>query len=271
MPQPIRVRGEVTIRPYLKPASVAFAYGDIVTRDSSGYLAKATATTPRALLLGLIQRTVVSTDADYAQNTLVNVEVFEHDPGEFALDVGTGTLTQAMLGKQFDLKDENEVNVNLNSIGHVTLVRYVSATKGIFKFNLEGRSNFVLKSYQQTITRAQFTDGGSTAGTKDLDITIPAGAVYLQTLVTELTGFTGDTSATFILGVTGGDTDRYSNGTPSVFTTAAAGIDAGVPSGTKWHTAAAVPTALITSGSDFTAVTAGQMTLTLVWLEAAAA
>lgn len=270
MPQPSRSRGDVTIRPYLKGASVAFTFGDIVTKDASGFLAKATASTPRANLLGLIQRTVLSTDSDYASNTLVNVEVFEHDPGEFKLDVGTGSLTQAMVGKQFDLKDENEVDVTSNAIGHVTCVRYISATQGVFKFNLEGRTNFVMKSYQQVITRAQFTDGGAAAGTKDLNVTIPAGAVFLRSLITDITGFIGDTSAVVIIGVTGGDTDRYNTGTPSVFTTAAAGCDLGAPSGTMWHTAAAVPTVLVTSNADFTNVSAGQMTVTLVWLEAIA-
>lgn len=270
MPQPIRSRGEVTIRPYLKAASVAFAFGDIVTKDASGYLAKATSSTPRANLLGQIQRTVVSTDSDYASNSLVNVEVFEHDPGEFKVSVGTGTLTQAMVGKEFDLKDENEIDVTVNAHGHVTIVRYVDASTAIVKFNLSGRTNFVLKSYQQTITLAQFTDGGGAAGTKALNVTIPAGAVYLQTIATALTGFAGDTTATMIVGVTGGDTDRYSTGTPSCFTTAAQGLDLGVPSGTKWHTADAVPTCLITAGSDWGLVTAGAVTLTLIWLEAVA-
>jgi hypothetical protein len=69
-----------------------------------------------------------------------------------------------------------------------------------------------------------------------------------------------------ILGVTGGDTDRYMTGTPSVFTTAAQGVDLGVPSGTAWHTAAAVPTALITSAADFTNVVAGALTLKLFYV-----
>ena len=113
----------------------------------------------------------------------------------------------------------------------------------------------------QTVTRAQFTDGGSTSGTKDLNATIPAGCYVIKSLVTNITGFTGDTSATLIIGVTGGDTDRYNTGTPSVFTTATQGVDVGVPSGTAWHTAAAVPTLLITSNADFTNVSAGQLTV----------
>jgi hypothetical protein len=122
--------------------------------------------------------------------------------------------------------------------------------------------------YQQTITFSQFTDGGAAAGTKDLAVSIPAGAVYLQTLLTGITGFTGDTSAVIIIG-DGTDTDRYVTGTPSVFTTAAAGVDAGVPSGTKFHSAAKTPTVTVTSAADFTSVAAGAVTITMFWFQAA--
>lgn len=118
----------------------------------------------------------------------------------------------------------------------------------------------------QRLTRAQFTDGGGTSGTKDLNGTIPAGSIVTRSLCSRITGFTGDTSATLILGVTGGDTDRYMTGTPSVFTTAAQGVDLGVPSGTVWHTAAAIPTALITSAADFTNVVAGALTIKLFYV-----
>jgi hypothetical protein len=112
---------------------------------------------------------------------------------------------------------------------------------------------------------SQFTDGGAAAGTYDLNGTIPAGCYFEKSLVTNITGFTGDTSATLIIGVTGGDTARYNTGTPSVFTTAAQGVDVGVPSGTRWHTAAAVPTLLVTSATDFTAVVAGALTVMLFY------
>lgn len=114
---------------------------------------------------------------------------------------------------------------------------------------------------KQRVLYTDFTDGGGTSGTKDLNASIPVGSRVQQTLVTNITGFTGDTSATLIVGVTGGDTDRYNTGTPSVFTTAAQGVDMGVPSGTAWHTAAATPTLLVTSATDFTAVSAGALTV----------
>jgi len=111
----------------------------------------------------------------------------------------------------------------------------------------------------ETVTRSDFTDGGSTTGTYALKATIPAGAWVHQTILQNVTGFTGDTSATIQVG-DGTDVDRYSTGTPSVFTTVAA-ADLGVPSGTKIHTAAATVTVTITSAADFTNVAAGQFTI----------
>ena len=259
--------GKIDILPYKKAASTAFTRNDVVTKDASGYLVLATATTPRSEVIGLIDRDVVSTDSDYASNTMCQVTLVGGEGKEFECDVD-GTLTQAMVNEQFDLNDEDSVDVTSNAIGHVTLVRYISASKGVFKFNLDGKANFVRKSYSQTISITEFTDGGSTTGTLDLGISIPAGAVYEQTLLSALTGFAGDTSATIQIG-DGTDVDRYSTGTPSVFTTAAAGADAGVPSGTRFHSAAKTPKVRITSGADFTNVTPGTVTVTLVWLQAA--
>lgn len=115
-----------------------------------------------------------------------------------------------------------------------------------------------------TITRAMMTDGGSTTGTYDLAEQIPAGAWVLQALLVNVTGFTGNTSATIQIGDTS-TVARYSTGTPSVFTTAAA-IDPGVPSGTKIHTAAATVRVTITGATDFTAISAGQLTLRIYYL-----
>jgi hypothetical protein len=116
----------------------------------------------------------------------------------------------------------------------------------------------------QTVTYSQFTDGGSTAGTKVLIETIPLGAFYLRTLVCDVTGFTGNVSATITVG-DGSDVDRYNTGTPSVFTTDTS-IDMGAPSGTTYHDAAATVTITITSNSDWGLVTAGSLTIKMFYL-----
>lgn len=117
---------------------------------------------------------------------------------------------------------------------------------------------------QKRITRAIMTDGGSTAGTYTLTETIPAGAFVTQTLLSDVTGFTGDTSATITVG-DGTDVDRYNTGTPDMFTTAVM-IAAGVPSGAKEHIAAKAPVVTITSAADFTNVAAGAFTLKIFYI-----
>lgn len=113
--------------------------------------------------------------------------------------------------------------------------------------------------FSQRITLSQFTDGGGATGTKDLNVTIPAGAYYINTLVTDLDDFVGSTTVTFTIG-DGTDVDRYNTGTPS----AAADsdyLDVGVPSGTLLHTAAKTPKVTITDDSDFGDLSAGAMTV----------
>lgn len=114
----------------------------------------------------------------------------------------------------------------------------------------------------------EFTDGGSTAGTYLMRGTIPVNSYVLGTRIVPVVGFTGDTTATIIVGEAGGDTDRYSTGTPSVFTTALDGIDAGVPSGVRSGYAGAVrPTITIVSGSDWGLVVAGRVYVEIAYLE----
>jgi hypothetical protein len=111
---------------------------------------------------------------------------------------------------------------------------------------------------------SQFTDGGAAIGTYDLKTQIPVGAWGLRCFLQNVTGFTGDTSATIQVG-DGTDVDRYTTGTPSVFTTAAA-IDLGALSGTAIHIAAVTVKLTVTSAADFTAVTAGALTIKIFYL-----
>lgn len=132
--------------------------------------------------------------------------------------------------------------------------------------NVTGDVNGVtLGKITQTIARAGFTDGGAAIGTATLTTKIPVGAVVLSCHLTALTGFAGDTSAVVAIG-DGTDADRYMTGTPSVFTTVATGLDLGVPSGARYHAVEKTVTVTVTSGADFTAVSAGSMTIEIVYL-----
>lgn len=120
-----------------------------------------------------------------------------------------------------------------------------------------------LNVIQQTVLFSEFTDGGGASGTKVLSQQIPLGAVVTRTLVKNVVGFTGNTSATVIIG-DGTDTDRYNTGTPSVFTTITH-LDVGAVSGTAYHAAAKDVTVTVAGATDFTAIAAGQMTVVIFY------
>lgn len=123
-----------------------------------------------------------------------------------------------------------------------------------------GSGQAMIVKQTETVAFDDFTDGGSTAGTFATSITIPAGATFLYAAVTAVTGFAGDTSAVMTIG-DGTDADRYNTSTINVFATAAGGISAGAPSGVVYHATAKTVTLTVTSGADFTSVSAGSVTI----------
>jgi hypothetical protein len=126
-----------------------------------------------------------------------------------------------------------------------------------------GRS--YVEEVKETVLISQFTDGGATVGTKTLASAIPAGSVILGTKVKVPLGFTGDTSATMTIG-DGTTVDRYMTGTINVFTTAAGGVQSGVPSGVKLQLATVKPVLTVTSNADFTNVVAGSVEVSIYYI-----
>ncbi len=123
-----------------------------------------------------------------------------------------------------------------------------------------------LVKLEETVAYSAFTDGGATVGTYAITVgTIPAGATFLYSAVTAITGFAGDTSAVLTFG-DGTDVDRYNTGTADVFSTAANGISCGAPSGVLYHAAAKTVTLTVTTAADFTSVSAGSVTVELFYL-----
>ncbi len=126
-----------------------------------------------------------------------------------------------------------------------------------------------LRIYQETCPVASFTDNADATGQLDLDTTLPAGCVVVASTVHAIVGFAGDTTAVFTIG-DGTDVDRYNTGTPSCFTTAAAGVACGAVSGTAFHAAAKTPRVTVTGGSDFTSIVTdgnGTMVVTIYYYE----
>lgn len=112
---------------------------------------------------------------------------------------------------------------------------------------------------EKSIVYTQFTDGGSTAGTYAVGFTLPVGFFIEYVILSDITGFAGDTSAVAIVG-DGSDTDRLNASTLNVFSTLG-GLYGGVPSGTRVVATAFKPTITVTGGADFTSVNAGELTL----------
>ena len=159
--------------------------------------------------------------------------------GDFAVLDGLSALTASA--------------AELNQLDNTTLTAGITLTASLVKLT-------------QTVGFAAFTDGGAAVGTFPLTVgTIPVGAVFLSAAVTAVTGFAGDESAALTIG-DGTDVDRYNTSTVDVFTTAAGGVPAGIPSGVTYHAAAKTVTLTITTNADFTSVSAGSVTVKLFYL-----
>ena len=126
--------GEYNIEGMKKSASETFSFDDVVTVDSSGYLTKATATTPKAKIVGLIQREVLSTDDDYADNTVVPVNILDNNDNEFVATVEAGSAVQSMMHKAYDLNSEDGIDVTSDLTGVFKITKIISTTKVLGRF-----------------------------------------------------------------------------------------------------------------------------------------
>jgi len=129
-----------------------------------------------------------------------------------------------------------------------------------------------LNKVSQWVNYADFTDGGSTAGTLNLTQKIPAGSFVIGSKVTVKTGFTGDTSCVLDVG-NSSDDDAYSYTTHNIYT-AANNLVEGADSKTGGaHGTGMVPTAsettvklTATSASDWGDVSGGDMLVEVFYL-----
>lgn len=163
--------------------------------------------------------------------------------------------------------DSNGVTSEVQMTGDVVINNMGFTSVGGLTSNSFAYPKMVIE--QHYVSTADLTDGGGTTGTYDLPTTISAGSVFQAALVTSITGFAGDTTATIQVG-DGTDVDRYNTGTPDVFASALEGVACGQPSGTAWHNQDETVTVTITSATDIGLVIAdgnGFLQLTLVWLD----
>lgn len=145
---------------------------------------------------------------------------------------------------------------------------------------LETVEGMGIRSISQEVLYSNFVDGGSTAGTMTLRKKLPAYCFPIGTKIEVTTGFTGNSSAvltvgtsttTLVAGVV--DADILTMGTnKSVYTAGktymqyALFSDAATVQDDDQTVASNYILLTVTSGTDFTLVTAGKMTVTVYYL-----
>lgn len=109
-----------------------YAKGDLICADGSGAFIPADATSGDHF--GIAAEAITATDDRYTTAGEIAVDILQ--PGDLVrCDDVDGTLTAAMEGTTMDLTNAESVNAAATSKNVVTLVKYISATEGIFMVN----------------------------------------------------------------------------------------------------------------------------------------
>lgn len=130
----VRYNSEPNIQPFKKKASTAFSKGAVCELDSNGYLAPATASSTINGIVGIIMQDIASTDPDYAQNSMVNVDVFRRLEDQFIADTVTTVLAQTDVGETVELVDSLTINVGLSAYPLVRVERVYASSKALVTF-----------------------------------------------------------------------------------------------------------------------------------------
>ncbi len=124
-------QGAAKTRWWPKVASVEIAVGALLYSDGSGAVQLADATSGQHL--GVSQKKITLSDADYTANT--KIPVLELQPDLVFEATVTGSFTAANVGDLLDLSDSVTVNADATSKLVVLCVGFISSTKGLFKIN----------------------------------------------------------------------------------------------------------------------------------------
>lgn len=116
--------------------STALSKNSLVT-FTSGKLVAATAGTASVDLIGIIEKAIVSTDADYALDRLVPIKIPMGRHFLVEADFTTGLLATDV-GAEVDLTDASTINRGANSVKVAKVIRRLSATKGYVWLKLNG-------------------------------------------------------------------------------------------------------------------------------------
>jgi hypothetical protein len=121
----------------MTPSTVATS-GALV-EATSGKLTVATNTTKCHNTIGVIRKTIAATDADYASDRLVPVEVPVEKYVEWEAPVSVGTLAATSVGAYFDTGTDDlgtSVDQSASAENVVFCTKFISATLGWFILNI---------------------------------------------------------------------------------------------------------------------------------------
>ena len=122
-----RPNGPAHVEWYPKTASTAFSFEEPVALDTTGTLIPYTPGIA-APFLGLIKKTVASTDSDYGSTTRVPVEVGNYDT-EYLFTASTTAAAATDVGEEVDYVEATvSVNVGSSSTDDVFVTQVISST-----------------------------------------------------------------------------------------------------------------------------------------------
>ncbi len=135
------VKGRTILRSYPRTASVTMTKGDLVI-FTSGLLATATAGDNAATVVGIIQKSVASTDSDFATSAVAMlVECPADSECELVGPVANGTLLTTSVGVKFGLTSAGAVDFADTSNTDLECVAFISGTQGRFQLLTGARHN----------------------------------------------------------------------------------------------------------------------------------
>ena len=110
-------------------AGISFAIGDMIYNDGTDNTVVATTTQGNVIGIAKEAKTSDST------TTSISVLVPNSPNSKFKATNGTGTLTKAMEGDQFDFATASTIAQGTSTYDTVSLVSFIDASTGIFKLN----------------------------------------------------------------------------------------------------------------------------------------
>jgi len=197
----------------------------------------------------------VTDDADFGSG---NVTV-DGSAGDIT---ATGTVSAEQLTTTDDLTVTDDVDIGG---GNLTIDGSAGSLAATGAVTWDGGVT-VGKVTSQALLYDAFTDNTNTTGYLDISTQIPADTIVIGWKATVATGFTGDGSAAIQVGVAG-DTDAFSADTAQSVYTSSTAVGAASLAASAFCDSATTARVTVTGGADFTSVSAGNMTVTIYYLD----